>query len=380
MWRSGLVLILLAVLPCAARAASSDDSARIKELEDELRKEKLELKAFSPIYDAVEWLETSDYQLAIATFGLVLGLASIWRPVRFLQGCACCLAALAAGLVAWEIASQVWDGEFQELIAAVAGLEAGVVAAVAVAYGFEGAQLMIGALLGLGVAHATLSYAPVIDSAFPVSFAWNSVFALVGFAVMWVGKRNALGLLGPLLGGLLVADSTGYLLTVLISHGGDMAPYVEFLPSLILGQLSSQLLTSTELEVVRSISVLLWIVVTLLGIRVYLNGSIFGSPSDDEEVNVVARPTKRVTLDLPPARQPLLEEAGSGTGSREANVYRYHPRDSRGPKRGFTMPQFMRGSSKEQVDQERPSVPKMPKVPKRLGSRSKGSDPYDFYG
>jgi len=357
-----------------SRNKADEATKRADKLEEELRNSKSDSKGQHPISAAVHWLQTPspELQLGIAGVALVFGLGSIGRPIRFVQGSACCLAALAAFMDVSHMASVVWAGEFQEIVAPIAGLEAAFIVAMAAGVGFEGFQLIVGALLGLGVAQATMKYAPV-DSDIPVSFVWTSCFGLAGFLLLMVGRNTVCGLLGPIIGGLLVGNSAGYFLTFFLTEGGEMPPCLEFPICLISGDKCGRLL-GQEMQAMRVLAIAAWIIVALLGIRVYVNGSLCGSAIEEEEqATVIGRPQKRVRIDLPPARQPLLEE---GVNPREVM---YH--NPRGPKRGFTMPQmpmgFMKGTSSSELQS---AVPRMPKVPKKLGGRRSSGDPYDFYG
>jgi len=362
-----------------SRTKADEATKRADKLDEELRKLKSESQDQHPIYATLEWLQTPrpELQLGIAGVALFFGLGSIGRPIQFVQGTSCCLAALAAGMDVSQLASVIWAGEFQEIIGAAAGFEAALIVALAAGYGFEGFQLVVGALLGLGVAQATMKYAPV-DSDMPISFVWTACFGLAGFLLLMVGRRTICGMLGPVIGGLLVGNSAGYFMTFFLAQGGDMPPCLEFPICVISGDGCDSALSARETQATRAVALVAWITVALLGIRVYVNGSLCGAPMEEEEpANVIGRPVqKKVRMDLPPARQPLLEE---GVNSREVGMYR----NPRGPKRGFTMPQvptippFMKGTSSSELQ---PAVPRMPKVPKKLGGRRSSGDPYDFYG
>mmetsp|Transcript_34859 Transcript_34859/g.81455 ORF Transcript_34859/g.81455 Transcript_34859/m.81455 type:complete len:419 (+) Transcript_34859:77-1333(+) len=368
-------------------------SKRASQLQQEVSKLQAQLEAKQPVTVALQWLETCDFQLSFAGLGLLLGLASIWRPVHFVRGCACCLAAVAAGLEAAQLASSTWDGEFQDIFAGVAGLEAAIMASVAVAWGFQGFQLLIGALVGLCVALATM---PQTDSesagTIPASFAWAMMFTCAGFATMLAARTAACAALGPISGGFFAANSVGYIFTSLLFSAAhptgevSMPTWLQLPSAVISGHLSNgeALLGKkggAELQLLRGVCLLTWALVAALGARVYMNGGIASSNAGEEGG----------AADLSAARQPLLEEgrgyhnldgssASTSASSRDL-ASSFAPRnqllDYRLPRRNLTVPTFLKSITAQQIEPER-QVPKMPKVPKKMGGR-RSKDPYNFY-
>lgn len=182
-------------LPCAALSSLNDGPSPILVYTRELH----------------TWLKTSDQQVAIAGTAAIVGLFTACDGFRFWHLLFTLLVTAAgAAIVHYEVeALPLSSNAFaHEVLVA----EAAVVIAFAMHVGFEGSQVLLGVLLGFWCAYEMAHIADELDTYHEgLAIIWYTGGAFLGCLVFAAWRRAVLGVLAPLLGGLLCASAIGLL-------------------------------------------------------------------------------------------------------------------------------------------------------------------------
>lgn len=168
------------------------------------------------------WLnnESSPYQISVALAALVVGLCLTWDGPQMWQA----LFTLALSLSA-ALAGCFEANEQQLPIFSVGSLmfQAAVTVGLAVYWGFEGSQVLLGACCGFAGAYGMSGWIRIMDAVTPgVAMLWYVAGAVFGILIFTTWRRSMLACLAPVLGSLLVASSVG----VLISRLGLRTPFL----------------------------------------------------------------------------------------------------------------------------------------------------------
>jgi chemotaxis protein histidine kinase CheA len=252
-------------------AVASKKEAELKlAARDALRKQRprLDIGDFV-IFNA---LRHCPYQVSLSLgFGFV-GLSSILDGVSFFQGFFIILCAATVG--ACICAETLAFGGDRDIVAASAGAaEASVVIAIACYYGLEGFQIVVGALLGLVLAHSTcgslIAYSPANVL---VEFVICAVAVLIGSLAMFFGDRNAQAVVGPFVGGFLSATCAVYLVASVVSSHALKLNFIDFMEALLTGR--GRAITRFGLEGKQAAGILvlgasIWVAVFAFGISRY---------------------------------------------------------------------------------------------------------------
>lgn len=141
---------------------------------------------------------------------IFVGSVSVWNGAVIYRALFIVVAsALAASIadyeiLAWGIAAE----QFSEMMIAV---QVGVVVAVATHHGFEGAQVLLGATVGIVGAHGSSSWVRGADhTVHGLLLFWYSSGALFGVLVFTLWRPMILKTLAPLAGGFLVSTGIGF--------------------------------------------------------------------------------------------------------------------------------------------------------------------------
>lgn len=176
------------------------------------------------------WLRTSEHQVLIATLAMVLGLFTSCLGQIMWQGLfTVIMAFLGAAVVYYE--TEALSLASSTLAHKTIVFEAALFIGFAVHVGFEGSQVLAGAVLGFWGAYAT----PFIAQTMEEHFAGLALFFYIGASVTGclifaLLRRWVLAAVSPLLGGLLVSSASGLLVGRFVS---TIAPGVskEFFPA-----------------------------------------------------------------------------------------------------------------------------------------------------
>ena len=193
------------------------------------------------------WLRESPYQTAIALAAFAIGCVCAWDGPRLWENLLISGCSMA---VAWLAHFESSKNDFAPNLPSelVLTLAAGGITGLAVYSGFEGTQVIIGAVIGFAAAAncGVGSQAQAIDKSLPgISLTWCCAGSIFGAWVLVTWRRPLLACLAPLFGSYLVVAGLGTLL-------GDCLD-TEFLPlqgapwsveaSILLGPLGLHALT-----------------------------------------------------------------------------------------------------------------------------------------
>jgi len=179
------------------------------------------------------FLRTCPYQPILALVFGIAGLGSILDGVRFFEFFFISVfAAVVATCVCAESSNFGSDTGLLENV--VVGTEAALVTAIACYYGMEGFQIVVGALLGLVMAHWTCGLF-IVDSPENRSseVVWYAVLALVGAVSLFFGKKHAHGVVGPFAGGLLCSSFAVYFASAVASHSATSTEFLDFVEAML---------------------------------------------------------------------------------------------------------------------------------------------------
>jgi len=159
------------------------------------------------------WLQKSDQQATIALIALVVGLIAVYDGFRFWH-VLFTIAVTAAGAFVVHYEAEALPLSSNAFANEVLVAEAAVVIAFAMHVGFEGSQVLLGVLLGFWCAYELSHVAHQLDG-FHDGFAviWYTAGAFLGCLVFAAWRRAVLGVLAPLLGGLLCASAFGLIVS-----------------------------------------------------------------------------------------------------------------------------------------------------------------------
>jgi len=254
------------------------------------------------------WLGAAPYQRCFAGIAGVVGVLSALDAVAFGRLFIIVFAALVGGTIAFfEV------GSFGAAIGSwgpvCVGLEGAAFAASAAIFGFDGFRLVVGGGFGLLIARVVRNFG--LCKSRDDDIIWYSVAAFVGAAVLFAGQKNALAVLGPLVGGLMVASSVAFFVG---DASAASTPWFDFLLALLGEQTpdKSDAFAGDELTMARYVCWGVWALIIVLGtVRCYMGrSSTMGrwmdpeqEPEDELEFGV------RSQDQLSQMQRPLLNDA-----------------------------------------------------------------------
>jgi len=159
---------------------------------------------------ASTWLVDSELQVIFAACALLLGILFAWNgpelwPIMF----PALASALAAAIAAFEAGTR----DFDQSSTITLVIQVAAIFALATYSGFEGSQVLLGALLGLWTATCCGGWVEPLDEQWVPGLVilWNSLGGVLGVLVLTVWRAETLVTLGSLLGGFLAATGLGSL-------------------------------------------------------------------------------------------------------------------------------------------------------------------------
>mmetsp|Transcript_28189 Transcript_28189/g.44106 ORF Transcript_28189/g.44106 Transcript_28189/m.44106 type:complete len:453 (-) Transcript_28189:6-1364(-) len=164
-----------------------------------------------------KWLQEAPYQESIALLAIAVGGVFLWDGPALWHFLFTGAVAIAGAFVAYQ------EGKAMGLATTFASqvflaLEVGCVVGYATHMGFEGTQVMLGAVLGCLGAYGVSAGPRSLDLHFPgVMLAWYSIGAVLGLLVYTTWRQSVLATFAPLLGGIFVSSGCGILLSRLSS-------------------------------------------------------------------------------------------------------------------------------------------------------------------
>jgi len=218
----------------------------------------------SSISAMLNLMRTFEYQYAICVAAGVLGLVSVWDGWIFSQCLFIGLAALAVGTAtSWEVSAQLGD-QLGEWGPCAVGFEAAAVTVAACYLGFEGFQLQVGGAFGLVVAHFAAS---VVKAS-----TWNglgflglyAISGLLGVLFVVVGGRKAFAVVGPAVGGLLLACLAGYIAIDLFY--ASRVPWIDFVEAVVVGGREPFTSLGDKGPLARYLLLGIWAAATVIGV------------------------------------------------------------------------------------------------------------------
>lgn len=209
-------------------------------------------------------LQACAYQKSIALVAGSLGIISILDPPIFTEAVCMAVFSFFGGMIAHEEVTASWTGSITSLHTYFVSFEVAVFVGVAVAVGWKGFQIFLGAVVGLGVPVLLSRWAFIGVWEPNMTVAWYASCVLIGVGLMTTLQRNASAALGPLLGGLLCASFVGFLILEVASWFGGAGPgsVFGFAASLVSGAAP----TAGAANVARLSGLFVWAVTTLAGI------------------------------------------------------------------------------------------------------------------
>ncbi|CAJ1398819.1 unnamed protein product, partial [Effrenium voratum] len=167
-----------------------------------------------------EWLNNPSCQCWVAAGSLIVGVCLTWDGPQVWQ----LLFTLALSSVAAAMAC--YEAEAQSLgVFSVGTLmcQAAVTVGLAVYWGFEGSQVLLGSCSGFAVAYGLGAWARDLDVHMPgIAMVLYLSGAACGVLIFTTWRRAMLACLAPVLGGLLVASGAG----VLVARTGLRTPFL----------------------------------------------------------------------------------------------------------------------------------------------------------
>lgn len=216
----------------------------------------------------------SSYQSVIAFVVGTVGLLSIIDAPRFTQFVAVGAAAITVGVLANNESSQAWKGGSSDIETWVVGVEASAITVLAAYFGFEGFQLIMGACLALGLAHVASCWSTICAWMPQVSFFWFPLSAILGASMMKLGQQVACAVIGPMMGGLMVASSLVFLSFRLVDSTADAPPcWIDFADALLSGGGGAPWSGGEEeLTITCRVGFAIWLLVAVGGLSRYFVG------------------------------------------------------------------------------------------------------------
>jgi len=161
------------------------------------------------------WLLSSPYQGLIACVALIIGLLCVWDGALVWRALFTAIsAAAAAAFVRFEAEDHELTADTPSEILLM--VQAAAAMALATHTGFEGFQVLLGALIGSLGAYGCGGWARWTGQRVPgFALAWYAAGAAGGIAFATLWRRPVLAALAPLFGGFLLASGTG----ILVSRG-----------------------------------------------------------------------------------------------------------------------------------------------------------------
>lgn len=168
------------------------------------------------LHSLISWLRASHHQGIIVAGAVVIGAFCAWDGPGVWRVLFTVLGAMAASaLVHFEVHGT--DLVYNQGAEAVILLQVAGSAALSIHCGFEGSQVMLGAILGFMGAYGCGDWVRSLDGILPHGPGFSVFLYLVGtvlgilLCTLW--RKPVLAMLGPLLGGLLLASSAGTIIS-----------------------------------------------------------------------------------------------------------------------------------------------------------------------
>eukprot|EP00930_Biecheleria_cincta_P007862 TRINITY_DN109148_c0_g1_i2.p1 TRINITY_DN109148_c0_g1~~TRINITY_DN109148_c0_g1_i2.p1 ORF type:complete len:491 (-),score=103.81 TRINITY_DN109148_c0_g1_i2:50-1522(-) len=256
----------------SALAAAQQEEASANKAERQAASEHSRAEAVLPqrnsvIFEGIALLtqhlkEFESQNLVAAVAGLA-GVASLWDSRIFLQVLSVSLVALGAGAAGSDQFLAAFVSSPPRWLAIVSGAEVAAVTAAAAVIGFSGFQLLIGAVLGLLIAHLSVGWAATWCHG--QDALWYLALLALGSLATGLGGDHAGAAIGALAGGLLAASSVGFLFAELLS-GSELPPsWVDAVDAIVRGTGQSESL-GEEASLVRILALLVWAGMTAYGV------------------------------------------------------------------------------------------------------------------
>lgn len=189
------------------------------------------------VYDDVAaFLCGRPYPKGVALVIAAAGLLSVADAKRFAKGIFVFAAFVVGSVLVGDQAAQSWAGELTDLQAQLVTVEAGAILAAAAYVGFKGFQLVLGACAALGVLHVFAKCAVAYGWLPDVPLPWFVLYAFAGVVAVRLLRSNATAVIGPLVGGWMVANSIVFLGFDLLSDTPESLCWIDFVGTLYSGR------------------------------------------------------------------------------------------------------------------------------------------------
>jgi len=210
LWLAVALIVLTLIAPTAAVSAAEPHSGIDTNATQHVERT---LESPSGIYLATlnTWFLTTPFQATVSAVATVVGIAlAFGGPTYWSIVFPVLMAAAAAGVAGYEAAVRCYDTI--PMLALV--LQASAVATVTTRNGFQGSQVLFGAMLGFAGATWCGGFLDLFEG-IPgqvLVFLWYGCGVSLGVLVFTIWRNEALATMGPLVGGFLIATGMGSLL------------------------------------------------------------------------------------------------------------------------------------------------------------------------
>jgi len=250
--------------------------------------------------DFAKYLRDLPYQPILAGAAGVFGILCWGDAHQYARGLIILSVAISAGTIGGAQALNCWGDALGAWGPGYIGIEIAAITAVAAYLGFEGFRLLAGCLLGMFVARfiknisrdvqgaaVAAKVAQVAKAAKPEEIVvWYSCFALAGGFLMFIGRENALAIMGPLVGGLFVSSGVGYFVEEMTGNTTSTVAWIDILQGVVEEKNSAQLFQS---DYTRPVCLAVWFTVAAYGCARWFFGW-GGSSYEDDEIEFAGRP------------------------------------------------------------------------------------------
>lgn len=289
------------------------------------------------------------------------GVASLWDSRIFLQVLSVGLVALGAGAAGSDQFLAAFDSHPPRWLALVSGAEVAAVTAAAAVIGFTGFQLLIGAVLGLLIAHLSVDWAGTWCHG--QDALWYLALLALGSLATGLAGEHAGAAIGALAGGLLAASSCGFFFAELLSGDSLPSSWVDTVDAIVRGVGQEDTL-GEEASVVRILAMLVWAAMTAQGLHRWYRSQMKGREEKSDSL-----------------RLPLLEPAAPEASARVAAAASAPSQEPALPSKqslfpkglgsGLKLPSFRSRADSDQGPRKQAAPPPP--------TQRKGRDPYDIY-
>jgi len=305
------------------------------------------------------------------------------------------LVALAAGAAGSDQFLAAFVSSPPRWLALVSGAEVAAVTAAAAVIGFNGFQLLIGAVLGLLIAHLSVGWAGTWCHG--QDALWYLALLALGSLFTGLGGDHAGAAIGALAGGLLAASSCGFFFAELLSSAQLPPSWVDTVDAIVRGTGQSEFL-GEEASLVRILALLVWAGMTVYGSYRWYRSQMKGREesldlSDSLRLPLLEPKATEAPQDVAEEPQALAPAPAPAPSESQTSSPKSPSKQSLFPKGlgsglNLKLPSFK--SSKTSPDQASRSsagaaAQAAPKVSPRKQAappppqQRKGRDPYDIY-